>query len=468
LTLLGGTLQAQLSRGKEVEQYLSWEAIEGAWGYELTIRQGDEEIFKTTVNESEISFSLLPGEYEIQIAVLNKFKKTVNTTGWRPLIIKEALQPVIREFSPGEAYLLPGEEITLEAVVFQALDESLFTLVPETGSGSESDLEEEVKLSIIQIDGERVELSFPSDSVEAGEYTLKIKNPSGLEDRNSETVLTLHPSMSPDVRSIDTVELFQYLDYDGVEIKGKNFHPDAEIRIFGQDRVINPYTAEWVNEELIRISFLTKDSPIGEYSLEVTNPSGESDTLKNDIYMAEAPEMVPVRRYPPRNNITFIAAYGPSMPGDSEVEDMDAMPLGFSLKVRHELANARFFSAPGLRPLGIELEIENAHMKQRDTDYVYSHLIMNFKLFYQLQLKKGWSIIPHFGTGTSFLWVNRDSLDGELLQGDIGFNLTLGVSAQKMWNSGFLIEFGIDFMPVYYPSAEFTLTQPWIGGGIRL
>ena len=460
LTLAAGPLSAQLNRGKEVEQFISWESIEGAWAYEVIIRQGADEILRTTVNESEISFSLLPGEYEIQIGVLNKFKKTVNATGWKPLVIKEALQPVIREFSPEEAYLLSRGDLELEAVVFQALEESIFTLVSSEG--------EETQGSIISINGEIVRLSFPSGKLEPGEYTLKIENPSGLEDRNTETLLTLFPSIQPEIRNTDTREMLQYLDYDEVEIRGRNFHPEALVRISGEGRIITPYSTEWISDELIKISLLTKDSPIGDYSIEVTNPSGEKDVLKNGIYMAEAPEMVPVRRFPPRNNMTLIAGYGPGLPMDSEVHDLDSMPLGFTLKVRHELVNARFWNAQGLRPLGVEMEVMNAHMRQREPAYVFSHLILNFKFYYQLQLKNGWSLIPHFGTGVSFLWVNRDSLKGELQQGDIGVNLTLGASVQKIWESGFLFETGLNFNPVFYPMGNFMLIQPWIGGGIRL
>lgn len=452
-------LAAQNSEKDLVEQYISWVAIEGAWGYEVIIRQGEEEIIRTQIREAEYTFSLLPGEYEIQIAVLNKFKKTVNATEWNPLVILEALQPVIRDFTPREYFLRSEGDLILKARIYQAVEKSQIFLIDEDGNKTGG--------VITDIEGESVELKFEMSGLSSGIYKLYILNPSGLEDTGEAAPLLLHPVTKPEIRDVSLREIQQQQVYSDIEIRGKNFEKTIEVKVTRQGQEFTPYEVKWQSEELLLISLITGDRPPGRYSLELTNPSGESDLKVNAFFMEEAPEMVEVRYTPPSDTFSILGGYNFAVSLSQSHGSSDPLPLGFLFKARHELVNARFWNATGLRPLGVELAVNSSHLEYNNADFVYSELFTGFFLYYQVKLTKGWSFIPRIGMGTTFLRVSEQKIFGDSIQGDTGISLGGGSSLQKQWHSGLLMEGGFDFRFTTYTGGNFLCMYPWISGGYR-
>ncbi|MBF9017100.1 MULTISPECIES: hypothetical protein [unclassified Oceanispirochaeta] len=444
---------------KLVEQYISWGAIEGAWGYEVIIRQGEEEIVRTQIREAEYTFSLLPGEYEIQIAVLNKFKNTVNSTDWQPLVIREALQPVIRDFTPREYFLRSEGDLLLTAQVYQAVEDSQFFLIDEEKNRTAG--------KITSLEGETVELHFDLNTLTAGNYMLYILNPSGLEDLGEATPLTLHPVIKPEIKDVSLRDIQQQQVYNDIEVRGKNFEKTIEVRITRQGQEFTPYEVKWQSGELLLISLITGNRPPGRYSLELINPSGESDLKKNAFFMEEAPEMIEIRHTPPSDTFSVLGGYNFAVSLDQSHGDSDPIPFGLLLKARHELVNSRFWKATGLRPLGVELAVNSSHLDYKNAPFVYSELFTGFFMYYQVKLTKGWSLIPRLGMGVSYLWVNEDGIFGEPIQGDTGISFGGGSSLQKIWQSGVLIESGFDFRFTSYTGGSFFSMYPWIAGGYR-
>ncbi|MDC7235036.1 MAG: hypothetical protein PQJ58_17520 [Spirochaetales bacterium] len=442
-----------------IEQFISWQAIEGAWGYEVIIRSGEEEVIRTQVEEAEFTFSLLPGEYEIQIAVLNKFKKTVSATDWKPLVILEALQPVIRDFTPKEVYLSSSGDLVLHARIYQAVEDSSIFLLDEEGNETEG--------RVISINGEDVQLSFDMAGLAPGTYTLRILNPSGLEDSAEASALTLYPIIKPEIKDVSLREIQQQQVYNDIEVRGKNFVEGIEVKVTRQGQEFTPYKVEWQSEELLLISLITGDRPPGRYSLELTNPSGESDLKKNAFFMEEAPHMVEVRETPPHNTFSLLGGYTFAVNIDQSHGESDPIPLGFLLKARHELVNSRFWKAPGLRPLGVELAVSSSHLDYRNAPFVYSQLFAGFFMYYQVQLTKGWSLLPRLGMGTTLLRVTEEKIYGDMIQGDTGLSFGLGGSLQKEMHSGLLLEGGMDFRFTTYTGGNFFSAYPWLAGGFR-
>lgn len=459
LILTGWNLPAQETEKELVEQYLSWEAIEGVWGYEVIIRQGEEEVLRSQTKEAEITITLLPGEYEIQIAVLNKFKKTVSTTEWKPLVILEALQPVIRDFTPREYFLRSEGDLVLDAKIYQAGESSEIFLIDEEGNKTAG--------TIAALEGESLELHFEMNLLTAGTYILYILNPSGLEDSSEATPLTLYPIIKPEIKNVSLREIQQQQIYYDIEVRGDNFEKTIEVLITREGQEFSPYEIEWISEELILISLITEDRPPGRYALEVINPSRESDLLENAFFLEEAPEMLEDRQIPPSDTFSLLGGYNYAVSISQSNGNSNPIPLGFLFKARHELVNSRFWKSTGLRPLGIEFAMNSSHLDYKNASFVYSELFTGFFMYYQVKLTNGWSLLPRIGMGLTYLWVNEDKIFGDPIQGDTGISLGLGGSLQKEWSSGLLVEGGFDLRFSSYTGGSFLNLYPWIAGGYR-
>jgi len=459
LIFLGWSLQAQSGKPDLVEQEISWNPVEGAWGYEVVIREGNEEVFNLQVNEAVVNFSLPPGEYEINIGVLNKFKKIVSSTGWKPLTILEALQPVIRDFSPQREFLRSSGNLVLKAEVFQVRNDTSFFLISSGGDSVPG------KLRILE--NETVELSFPMDKLAEGEYLLSARDPSGLEDRADAFPLTLLPIIKPEIRDVSIRNIVQGQVYDDIEIRGRFFEDGAEVRLTRQGQEFAPFATEYKSPELLVISIITGIRPPGRYSLEVTNPSGESDTKNNAFFMEEAPEIEEIRQIPPTDTLTVLGGYMIAASTEQSHGEFRTIPFGLTLRVRQDLVNSRFWKSPGLKPFGVELSIDTSHMDYINAPFVYSELYLGFSLYYQLQLNRGWSLLPRLGSGISGLHVTEDGMFGPSVQGDTGYALGGGVSLQKQWGSGLLTETGLDFRFTRYTGGFIRTVRPWAAGGFR-
>ena len=443
-----------------IEQELDWESVEGVWGYEVIIQEGDEEMLRAVVEDSHIKFSLPPGEYEVNIVLLNKFKKSINETGWKPLIILKALQPVVREFTPRQEFLRSSGELKLTAEVFQVRGNTRFFLQPEGGGPS-------VEGSHRIIGEESVEISFPMGKLKEGDYILSAEDPSGLSDSAEAFPLTLLPIIRPGIEKVSIRKLLQQEVYKDIEITGKNFEEGLSIRILRKGSEFEPYEIIRESDEKIRISVITAKTPPGRYALEVTNPSGESDTRNNSFFIEEAPEKEIVSEIPPLETITLMGGLSFAIPAKASYGEPEAFPFGLVFKARHDLVNALFWRAPGLRYLGIELDMDTSHIYFPSSEFTYNQLYTGLSLYYRIRLIKGWSLIPRAGMGVTLLHVNDDGLFGETIQGDAGYGTGLGLSLQKLWSSGILIEGGLDYRYTRYTGGYFHTVHPWLAGGYR-
>jgi len=457
LIFISWNIQAQNTN--LVDQKISWNPIEGAWGYEVLIREGEKEVFKNQVREAFIKFSLSPGKYEIKINVLNKFKKVVSSTDWKPLTILEALQPVIRDFSPKREFLKSSGDLTLKAEVFQAREDTSFFLKSEKGEMVPG------RLKILK--DETVELTFPMKDLNEGDYRLYARDASGLEDMAEAFPLTLLPIIKPQIKDAGIRNIQQRQVYNDIEIRGSNFEEGAQVMITRQGQEFSPYETLWKSPEKLLISIITGDRPPGRYSLKVTNPSGESDTKNNVFFMEEAPQLEEIRKIPPIDTLSLLGGYRIAFAVDQSHGESGVIPLGFILMARQDLVNSKFWQSPGLKPFGVELSVDSTHLDYRNASFVYSEFYIGLSVYYRLKLARGWSILPKLSSGVSNLRVTKDRIFGSSVQGDAGYSLGGGVSLQKQWESGLLTEGGFDFRYTRYTGGYFNSIRPWAAGGFR-
>ena len=453
---------ADSGRDKLVEQHLSWEAVEGAWGYEVIIRSGSEEMIRQETEESELTFSLNPGEYEFSLNVLNKFKKIEATTPWKALIIREAFQPVVRLFTPEEVFRKDRGTLTIEAEIYQVRPDTAFFLSDTEGR--------KVEGKQIELKEESVRLEFPREQLSPGTYSLTAVDPSGLTDTSEITVLTVLEVFEPEIRSVSERKLVQKQVYPEIIVKGKGFKEGLSARVFQGDQSIVPYEIEWLSTEEVRIALITGEVTPGRYNLEISNPSGFQVEKKLAFVIDKAPRIEVIPEIPPTNSFSLLAGYTftNNNDSDSDYSDFDTVPIGFGCKVRQDLGNRISWGISGLRPLGVELGLDVTTMKNSDSNYYYNQLYMGIHFYYRVALLRNWYIMPRIGGGLSNLWVNKEKIAGENVQGDMGYAMTYALGVQKEFQNGMLLEFGMDIRDVNYAAGDFNNTQPWIMGGYRL
>ena len=449
-------LSGQSDKGNLIEQKLSWAPVTGAWGYEVLIREGAEEITRERINQSEYTFSLPPGEYEFAIVVLNKFKKTVSMTDWKPLIIKEAYQPVVRRFSPEQVYQNRGETLTIKAEVYQVRENTQFFLTDSSGKETPGILKE--------LNNESVVLEFPLNELAPDSYTLKALDSSGLSDTSEINTLTVIAVSEPQIRSVSEKRLIQQQVYPDIIVRGKAFREGISARIFMEDQQIIPYEIQWISEEEVRIALITGDIPPGRYNLEMTDPSGNSVIENRAFIIDEAPLTQIIREVPREDSFSILGGYDFTMNIRSDIGEYDVTPLGLGVKVRQDLANRIFWRIPGLRPLGLELDMDWTSMHYRNADYNYNQTYIGLHFTYTIPLLKDWFILPAAGFGMTSLHVRNE---GESLQGELSSALTLSMGALKEYKNGVLLEFGLDYRENYYTGGTLGNLYPWVMGGYR-
>ena len=374
-------LSSQNRRDELVEQELSWGDVEAAWGYEVIIRSGSEEVLRQQTKESVLTFSLNPGEYEFSIVVLNKFKKVVGETPWKPLIIKEAFQPVVRRFTPDKVFEAAGGSLAIQAEVYQAKPDTHFFLTGESGEeieGRQSELKEE-----------SVTLVFPMNKLPPGIYTLSAVDSSGLEDTSEINVLTVLEVIEPEVRSVSNRRLEQKEVYPDIIVKGKQFEEGFTAKVFMDDQLIVPYETEWISEEEVRLALITGEVTPGRYDLEIINPSGVVAKKERAFIIEKAPLKEIIHEVPPSDSLSILGGYTFASGSSSEYGDFSSAPYGFGLKFRQDMSNKVFWRVPGLRPLGIELGMDFTSLFYENADFYYNQFYTGLHAYYKVPLSAG-------------------------------------------------------------------------------
>ncbi|OQY35230.1 MAG: hypothetical protein B6241_01665 [Spirochaetaceae bacterium 4572_59] len=458
LPLLG--LNAQMSgKDKLVEQELSWADVEGAWGYEVIIRSSGEEILRQQTEDSIYVFSLSPGEYEFSVIVLNKFKKIVSETAWKPLFIKEAFQPVVRRFSPEETFQRRGETLSIQAEVYQVQPDTEFFLTDTEGNA--------VPGTQKKLSAESVELEFSMEELNPGTYTLSAVDSSGLSDISDTNILTVQKIIKAEIKSVSEKRLVQQQVYREIIVKGRDFEEGFSSRIFMDNQLIIPYESEWISSREVRISLITGNITPGRYDLEISNPSGIKTKKEKAFIIEKAPMTQIIQEIPPENSFSILGGVILTSNVSADYDGYESDAPGFAVKIRQDLNNKFFWRIPGLRPLGIELGVDYTSMKYPPSQFYYNQLYVGFHIYYRIPLLHRWFLIPRIGGGISNLWIKEDSMNGETLQGELGNAVNIAFGAQKHYKNGMLLEFGIDYRYSDYTGGDFGNFHPWIMGGYR-
>ncbi|GMO39617.1 MAG: hypothetical protein Pg6C_00150 [Treponemataceae bacterium] len=172
--LAGISLNADESRPPPT---LTWEPIEYAYCYEITIEVYDTDSLSyvhslsVQTEDTNLPLPLPEGLYRYKIAVFNALDKIDVSSDWQPLMIRKAYQPQITLAKPSKIYLdkTPNPSFSFKVKNFFTDSKILLT---DTRTG------QNIIPENIEIDGEKI--SFTLDSPAPGTYEARVTNPGGL------------------------------------------------------------------------------------------------------------------------------------------------------------------------------------------------------------------------------------------------------------------------------------------------
>ena len=171
--------------GIQFIQRLVWPKNENASQYELEVERREAQdaaaigpeytgVYRVITKEVSAEFSLSPGDYRYRVILYNLLRQPEYAAAWVEFVILRALQPELSGFSPRRLVL--KRDAALELVLEGS------NLVP----GTEIRLERRGR-SILPSgyhpdpSGERAFLIYDAPDLSAGNYTIRVTNPGGLE-----------------------------------------------------------------------------------------------------------------------------------------------------------------------------------------------------------------------------------------------------------------------------------------------
>jgi hypothetical protein len=290
---------------------IEWESLEAS--YRIEVRRDSQVFIDTQQTEKTLKLSLAPGLYEYRIHVLNPFSKEVSVSDWLPLKVESSRIPYFRVRTPlvvwegdTEIQMIVESSDLREGTVFHLSNGERW--IPTEWQG----------------DGRFYTVSFTETNMEPGSWDLEAADPSGEVFVHPEALI-VRPTSSPEVKSLDTWKV----PPEGlvpIEISGDAFDPEMSIRFDGPGGDIPVAAVEITggNTALVYLD-LTNAEP-GEYSLVVSNPSGEETRMENVLTVTD-PIFEEVFKKQPR--FEFQIGYAPTylfVPGQG-----DGLPvfLGF-------------------------------------------------------------------------------------------------------------------------------------------
>lgn len=161
-------------------QTLAWDTISYAKYYEVLLEKKESsgnwqiyEIYETELNTIEISLPV--GIYRYNISVWNPLNRKEPASDWYEFKILQAINPVVYSIEPEKWYLSKEQDgiFTIESegilpeteIVLERLEDSFIFPV-----------------SIYDITGAVTTIHFDEKAILAGDYLLRVTNPSGLFD----------------------------------------------------------------------------------------------------------------------------------------------------------------------------------------------------------------------------------------------------------------------------------------------
>ncbi len=160
-------------------QRIRWQPDSNALRYEVILYgEGGETLDRFHTEGSFVDLQLKPGSYSYELITYNLLDQAEFTVGPVELIVEKAEIPLLQSVSPSAFYLESeaAKRLTLDGRdLLEGAEVELVDLADKTGRTT-------VPGTVIKSDGGRTLVAeFPREALRYGNYTVRVRNPGGLE-----------------------------------------------------------------------------------------------------------------------------------------------------------------------------------------------------------------------------------------------------------------------------------------------
>ncbi len=294
LSLLLGLLliPASLYARDELRYPVSWDAVPGAGGYLVEVKNHRQEtVITRTVENNRIELSLSPGRYLFRVTTLNRFMRNESATRWIAFQVKAAKPPAFLSLTPDAVFA--GKAQSLAVSVDDFASDGRVSVVSPSGGAVPVRVDRQSKSALtIRIPPLR----------EAGEYSLVLTNPPDLAVSVESAFLVRYPAplitgLSPDRiqsdRAVHTLRL-----------SGGDFSPKATVSVNVDGKSVDLPGVLEAGDLVVTLSGALKP---GEYRLFVRNEQG-ADPVQSPILTVFSADLNITRLEPDQFRIDHVPA----------------------------------------------------------------------------------------------------------------------------------------------------------------
>ena len=191
-SVCGMPLFAQESTGK-FKQRLEWNADKNALEYKVEIRSGGKTVQTFTTSDNFVNLNLTSGSYDYRITVYDLLGRVQDVTSWQPFEISKASLPLFNNLEKTADFdVASGNKIQLPVEVENISAGAKVSLVNvKTGKTVAGTLVMQGGAAGLSEVG-KAHAEFPL--VDAGEWKLVVRNPSGLSAESESITITTFDS----------------------------------------------------------------------------------------------------------------------------------------------------------------------------------------------------------------------------------------------------------------------------------
>jgi hypothetical protein len=286
-------ISIDLHADDELRYPVSWDAVSGAGGYLVEVKdQGQEIILTRTVEKNRIELSLSPGRYLFRVTTLNRFMRNESATRWIAFQINAAKPPAFLSITPDAVFA--GKEQSLAVSVDNFSSDGSATIVSPSGGAVPVRVDRQSKSAL--------RIRIPPLN-EAGKYSLILTNPpdlaarieSAFQVRNPDPIVTgLSPDRIQSDRAAHTLRL-----------SGDYFSPKATVSMIVDGKYVElPGISREAGDLVITLPAALKP---GEYRLFVRNEP-DADPVQSPILTVFSPDLNVTRLEPDQFRIDHVPA----------------------------------------------------------------------------------------------------------------------------------------------------------------
>ncbi len=277
----------------ELRYPVSWDAVPGAGGYLVEVKnQRQETVITRTVERNGIVLSLSPGRYLFRVTTLNRFMRNESATRWIAFQVKADRPPVFLSITPDAVFA--GKAQSLAVSVDNYASDGMASVVSPSGGAVPVRVDRASKSALL--------IRIPPLS-EAGKYSLVLTNPPDLAVKVESAFQVSYPD--PIVTGLSPDRIPSGLEAHTLRLSGGFFSPKATVFVNVDGKSVDlPGVSLEAGDLVVTLPGALKP---GEYRLFVRNEP-DADPVQSPILTVLSPDLNITRLEPDQFRIDHVPA----------------------------------------------------------------------------------------------------------------------------------------------------------------